>query len=44
MNISILYNTPIRVLVCKVGRSYFGANGQNHIHFRLKLVLKNTMA
>ena len=25
-------------------RRYFEANGQNHIHFRLKLVLKNTMA
>ena len=51
-NVIKLYKTPIHVLVCKVGRKthvldfhcYFEANGQNHIHFRLIQVLKNSMA
>ena len=53
-NIIMLFKTPIHVLVCNVGhkhmfcyldfRCYFEANGQNHIHFRLIQVLKNSMA
>ena len=50
----MLYKTPIHVLVCKVGLKIFillsqfprlfWANGQNHIHFRLIQVLKNSTA
>ena len=53
-NVIMFFKTPIHVLVCKVGhkhmfcyldfRGYFEANGQNHIHFRLKQFLKNSTA
>ena len=47
-NIIMLHKTPIHVLVCKVRlldfRCYFETNSQNHIHFRLIQVLKNSMA
>ena len=47
-NIIMLHKTPIHVLVCKVRlldfRCYFETNSQNHIHFRLLQVLKNSMA
>ena len=45
---------PIHVLVCNVGQKtyvllsrfplLFEVNGQNHIHFRLMQILKNSMA
>ena len=52
----MLYKTPIHVLVCKLKENakrmfcylnfccYFEADGQNHIHFQLIHVLKNSMA
>ena len=50
----MLFKTLMNVLVWKVGHKtyvcyldfssvYFKANGQNHIHFRLTQVLKNSM-
>ena len=50
----MLFKTPIHIFICKVAkdakhlfcyldfRCYFEANGQNHIHFRLIQVLKNS--
>ena len=50
----MLFKMPIHVLVCNVGhKTYvllsrfpllFEVNGQNHIHFRLMQILKNSMA